>query len=355
MKTVHIGTRPVGDGHPCFIIAEAGCNHNQKLDLAKRLVDMAAAANADAVKFQTYAAEEIYSRKTPMLAHFKKLMNAPDDATMFDLSRATELPYNLQPLVAEYCRRRGTTFFSTVSSQKGIDLLEELGVPVYKIASFEMTHFPLLRQVGQTRKPVILSTGMSNLGDIEKAMNAVVQGGSDQIILLHCVSNYPAKPESCNLRAIQTLKTTFDCPVGFSDHTPGIEVTKIAIAIGANMVEKHITVDQNLPGPDHYFSLTPDQLIALVQAAREIEMVLGSPTKFCTAGEEEMKRIGRRSLCAARDIRKGERVTEAMVAVKRPGTGIPTELMDVVIGAIAVRDIEADEPLSWDMFLQYSK
>jgi sialic acid synthase SpsE len=355
MKTVHIGARPVGDGHPCFIVAEAGCNHNQKLDLAKQLVDMAVAANADAVKFQTYAAEEMYSKKTPMMKHFKDLMHAPDDATMFDLIKATELPYDMQPAIVEYCRKREIPFLSTPFGLRDVDILEELGVPAFKIASFEMTHFPLLRRVGQAGKPVILSTGMSTLGDIEKALNAIAQGGTSEVILLHCVSNYPAKPEHCNLRAIQTLKTTFGCPVGFSDHTPGIEVTKIAIAIGANMVEKHITVDQTLPGPDHYFSLTPDQLIALVQATREIEMVLGSPTKLCTADEEAMKRIGRRSLCAARHIGKGERVTEAMIAVKRPGTGIPTELMDIVIGAVAVRDIEADEPLSWDMFLQYSK
>ena len=355
MSTVQIGSRTVGDGHPSFIVAEAGCNHNQRLDLAKQLVDIASAANADAVKFQTYEAEQMYSKKTPMLEHFRSLMNVGEDATMFDLIKATELPYEMQPAIVEYCHEIGIPFMSTPFGLHDVDILEEFDVPVFKVASFEMTHFPLLRRVGETGKPIILSTGMSNLGDIEKALNAIGQTGNDQVILLHCVSNYPAKPEQANLRAIQTMKAAFGCPVGFSDHTPGIEVSKVAIAIGANLIEKHFTVDQNLPGPDHNFSLTAEELQGLVQARDDIETALGSPTKIATADEHQMIEIARRSLCAARDIKRGERVTEEMIAVKRPGTGIPTEMMDVVVGAAAVRDIEADEPLAWDMFFQYDQ
>ncbi len=351
MQPVMIGERPVGDGHPCFVLAEAGCNHNQRLDLALQLVDVAAAARADAVKFQTYTADELYSKHTPMMEHFREKMGAGADATMYDLIARTELPYALQPRIVEHCREVGIPFLSTPFGLGDVDLLERAGVPAYKIASFEMTHFPLLRRVAETGRPVILSTGMSSLGDIEKALEAL--GGSERVILLHCVSNYPTDAADCNLRVIETLKRTFGCPVGFSDHTPGNEVTRVALAVGANLVEKHFTVDQTLPGPDHHFSLTPTQLRELVEARDAIEAMLGSPFKTCTAAEQPMKRIGRRSLCAARAIRRGERVRADMIAVKRPGTGIPTELADVVIGARAVRDVGEDEPLSWDMFVRY--
>tara|TARA_Y100000590_G_scaffold418948_1_gene520268 strand:- start:2078 stop:2926 length:849 start_codon:yes stop_codon:yes gene_type:complete len=282
-------------------------------------------------------------------------MEVGDDATMFDLIQATEFPYEIQPAVVEYCHEVGIPFMSTPFGIEDVGILEEFDVPVFKIASFEMTHFPLIRRVGETGKPIVLSTGMSTLGDIEKAINTITETGNDQIILLHCVSNYPTDPKDVNLKAIPTMKAAFGRPVGFSDHTPGIDVSKVAISIGANMIEKHITVDQSLPGPDHHFSLTPDQLDSLVQARDFIEMVLGSPRKISTPAEQAMKDVGRRSLCAATPINAGELVTEEKIAVKRPGTGIPTELMDVVIGATAIRDIEDDEPLSWDMFLRYNE
>ncbi len=352
MSNVSIGGRTIGDGEPCFIIAEAGCNHNQSLEIALGLVDMAVESESDIVKFQSYVADDIYSKKTPMMEHFRAKMNASHDATMYDLIKATELPRELERRVVDYCREQNIPFMSTPFGLGDVDVLESYGVPAYKVASFEMTHFPLLQKVGETGKPIILSTGMSTLGDIEKSLNAI--GRSDNIILLHCVSSYPADPEECNLRVIETLKRTFGCPVGFSDHTPGIEVSKLAIAVGANVVEKHVTVDQTLPGPDHHFSLTREELCGLVAAAREINTVLGSPHKFCTPGEQALKRIGRRTLCAATDIRKGSRITPSEIAVKRPGTGIATELADVLIGAVANRDIEYDEPLTWEMFVQYA-
>ncbi|MDD5439077.1 MAG: N-acetylneuraminate synthase family protein [Candidatus Omnitrophica bacterium] len=353
MKVISIGAKKIGDGHPCFILAEAGCNHNGNLGIARQLIDSAVAARADAVKFQTYKADRLYSKKTPMMAHFRATMKAGPDATMYDLIKATELAWEYHAPLVEYSKKKGIMFLSTPFDEKAVDYLEKYNVPAYKIASFEMTHFPLIRKAARTGKPVILSTGMSTLGDIEKALSVIRAEGNDRVILLHCVSNYPAKPEDCNLRVIQTLKSAFGYPVGISDHTPGIEVPKIAVAIGANLIEKHITVDRSLPGPDHYFSLTPDDLKSLVKASRNVEAMLGSPYKRCTEAEEPMKKIGRRSLVAAKDIPAGAKVTPTMLAVKRPGYGLPTELSDILIGSRTTRDIEEDEPLSWNMFLDY--
>lgn len=353
MKVVTIGKKPVGGDNPCFIIAEAGCNHNQSLDLAKKLVDMAVVAEADAVKFQSYHAENMYSKMTPMMEHFRKRLNASADATMFDLIKMTELPWEMHTPIVEYCREKETVFFSTPFELEAVDLLEQFEVPAYKIASFEMTHFPLLKKAAQTGKPMILSTGMSTLGDIEKAMSVIYGEGNDQIILLHCVSNYPARPEDYNLRVIDTLKVAFGCPVGLSDHTPGTKVAEVAMALGADLVEKHVTIDQSLPGPDHYFSLTAEELKALVGARDKIEAMLGSPFKQCTQAEQAMKKIGRRSMVAARKIPSGTVVSPDMIAIKRPGYGLHPEVMDTIVGSATVRDVQGDEPLSWDMFLTY--
>lgn len=353
MKAVKILNKVVGDGNPCYILAEAGCNHNQDLDIAKKLIDASVEAGVDGIKFQTYKAENMYSKKTPMMQHFKERMGAGEDATMYDLIKMTELPWELHRPIIDYCRKKNIPFLSTPFEEDAVDFLEEFMVPAFKIASFEMTHFPLIRKVAQTRKPVILSTGMSTLGDIEKVLSIIHNEGNENVILLHCVSNYPARPEDYNLRVINTLKTAFGLPVGLSDHTPGIELPKIAIAVGANFLEKHITIDQTLPGPDHYFSLSPKELKELVKVCREVETILGNPFKRCIEAEESMKKIGRRSLVAAKDIPAGTRITQEHLAVKRPGYGLSTELIEVMIGAVAVRDIEKDEPLAWNMFIRY--
>lgn len=351
VKTVKIGERSIGDGHPCFIIAEAGCNHNGDLGLARKLIDMAVEAKADVVKFQTYNADTMYSKKTPMIKHIKERVKASENSTMYDLIKMTELPYDMHKPIVEYCRERRMPFVSTPFSEYDVDFLEQFNVPCFKIASFEMTHFPLLRKVAATKKPVVISTGMSTLGDIERVLSIFYQAGNDNVVLLHCVSNYPAKPEEMNLRAIPTLKNTFGYPVGLSDHTPGIEVPKIAMAIGANAIEKHITIDQSLPGPDHYFSLTPDELNGLTKAARDIETWLGSPRKHVTERELEMKRIARRSLVAGASMKAGTIVKPEMLAVKRPGMGLDPGMMEVLVGKKVVRDIELDDPLTWDMFM----
>jgi sialic acid synthase SpsE len=351
-KTITIGQKKIGDGHPAFIVAEAGCNHNQSLDIAKKLIDMSVNAQADVVKFQTYDAEKLYSKKTPMMAHFREKMGLSEDATMFDLIKATELPTEMTAPIVDYCKKQSIPFISTPFDVESVDFLEQFNVQAYKIASFEMTHYPLIEKVAAQGKPIILSTGMSNLGDIEKVLTRIQAQNNNQIILLHCVSNYPAKPEDYNLRVINTLKTAFGYPVGLSDHTPGVEVAKIAIALGANIIEKHITIDQSLAGPDHHFSLLPEELSALVQGAKDVEAMLGSPHKHCTDAEQSLKTIGRRSLVANKDISIGTKVTAEMIAVKRPGTGLHPELMEELIGVEVQQDIEYDSPLTWEMFFK---
>jgi len=354
MNVVKIGKKSVGDGFPVFVIAEAGCNHNSDIELAKRLVDCAKTAAADIVKFQTYHAELMYSRKTPIMAHFRERMGLGDDATMFDLIKATELPYELHPAIVRHCDKRKIMFASTPFDEDSVDFLEQFDPPVYKIASFEMVHYPLIRKVARTKKPVILSTGMSSLGDIEKALSVIHQEQNDKVILLHCVSNYPAVPEDYNLRVIETLKKAFNTPVGISDHTPGIETALIAVAAGANIVEKHITVDQSLPGPDHHFSLDPKQLNQLVSGVNRVSSMLGTNIKQCLDSEMNMKHIGRRSLVAAIDIRHGETLSERHIAIKRPGYGIHPEFLEMLMGKESIVDIEVDTPLTWEMFLSGS-
>ena len=353
MKEIKIKGKVVGDGKPCYILAEAGCNHNADINIAKKLIDISVEAQADGIKFQTYKAENMYSKKTPMMKHFKERLSVGNDATMYDLIKMTELPYEMHKPIAGYCLEKEIPFLSTPFGEDDVDFLDKFDVPAYKIASFEMTHFPLIKKVAGKGKPVILSTGMSTLGDIEKVLTIINGEGNDQVILLHCVSNYPAKPEDYNLKVIQTLKSAFGYPVGLSDHTPGVEVPKIAFALGANLIEKHITIDQDLPGPDHYFSLTPDELKELVKVRNGIEEMLGNPQKRCTEAEKSMKYIGRRSLVAAKDIPAGATITEDCLAVKRPGYGLNPELMKSLIGGVAARDIEYDEPLTWNMFIKY--
>ena len=353
MKEIKIKGKVVGDGKPCYILAEAGCNHNADINIAKKLIDISVEAQADGIKFQTYKAENMYSKKTPMMKHFKERLSVGNDATMYDLIKMTELPYEMHKPIAGYCLEKEIPFLSTPFGEDDVDFLDKFDVPAYKIASFEMTHFPLIKKVAGKGKPVILSTGMSTLGDIEKVLTIINGEGNDQVILLHCVSNYPAKPEDYNLRVIQTLKRAFGFPVGLSDHTPGIEVPKIAFAVGVNLIEKHITIDQRLPGPDHYFSLTPEELKELVKVRNEVEKMLGSSHKRCTEAEKSMKYIGRRSLVAAKDIPAGTKIVSEMISVKRPGYGLYPELIDNLIGSITVKNIEEDEPLSWNMFIKY--
>ncbi len=349
MKKIKIQDHWVGEGEPTFIIAEAGSNHNGSLQMAKRLIDVAAEAGADAVKFQTFSADKLYSKKTPEMSYLKKSKLLKKGETVWDLLKKNELPRAWQKILASYCRKRKVIFLSTPFDLQAVDELEALKMPAYKIASYEVTHLPLLDYAARRKKPIILSTGMADLADIESALETIYKTGNRQVILLHCAINYPPRFEDVNLRAMQTMRLAFDLPVGFSDHTTGVAVDIAAVALGACAIEKHFTTSRKLPGPDHPFAIEPDELAAMVQGIRETEKALGSSLKRRTQAEEEMYRLGRRSLVAACAITKGTAIRREMIEVKRPGFGIPTRLMDIVVGRRAKSDIEEDDILSWEM------
>lgn len=348
MRELVVGKRKIGD-HPCFIIAEAGSNHDRDLDQAFRLIDVAVEAGADAVKFQTYSAESMYSKKTPKPQYLKKKELSAKDESLWDVIKRIEMPREWHPKLADYCAKKNIIFMSTPFDLRAVDELEGVGVLAYKIASFEITHLPLLEKVGKTGKPVILSTGMADLPDIERALGIIYKTGNDQVALLHCAVNYPPKHEDLNLRAMDTMRQAFQVPVGFSDHTLGITADIAAVARGASIIEKHFTLDRNLKGPDHPFALEPVELKDMVGAIRETERSLGSPIKKHTEAEKELYRIGRRSLVAACKIAKGRKITREMIEVKRPGYGIPTKDMDLAVGRQAKRNIDEDEILTWEM------
>jgi sialic acid synthase SpsE len=344
-RVIDIGGRKVGSGEPGYVIAEAGANHNRDLGLARALIDAAADAGADAVKFQTYTGSGVYSAKTP---HFRYLQ---DDRSPRDLLDAIALPRDWQPELAEHARVRGVAFFSTPFDSDAVDGLAALHVPAMKIASFELVDLPLIRHAAAVGVPVILSTGMAVYGEIEDAMGAVRDAGNDQVALLRCASLYPSPPEIMNLRAMATMRAAFGVPVGLSDHTTGISVAAAAAALGAELIEKHFTLDRSMEGPDHPFALEPDELRAMVRGIREAEAALGSGRLEgpSDAEAEEMYRLARRSVVAAVDIPAGTLVGAEMLTTKRPGYGIRPKDINLLVGRVARVDIEADDVLTWDM------
>ncbi len=259
-----------------------------------------------------------------------------------------ELPREWQGELKDYARDKGIVFLSTAFDEEAVDELDTLDMPAYKVASFELVHLPLLKHIARKGKPVILSTAMANLGEIEEAIEAVVEEGNNQIILLHCGAGYPLRAEDVNLAAMETLKQAFPYPVGYSDHTMGLAVPFAAVARGANVIEKHFTISRNLPGPDHAFALEPHELKAMVQGIREIEKAIGSPRKVVLDSELIHHKRGRRSLFARVDIPKGTIIAEDMLAILRPGIGLKPKYLDVVIGRKAQVDIKAEEPITWD-------
>lgn len=327
-----------------LIIAEAGVNHNGDMSLAKELIAAAAEAGADLVKFQTFIAANIISRSAPK-AEYQKGATDPQESQQ-EMVRKLELTReNHMELIAE-CKKQGVGFFSTAFDQDSIDLLEELGgSDIVKVPSGELTNLPYLRYLTRHGKRVLLSTGMANLGEIEAAINVVEQVGTprDKITVLHCTTEYPTPMEDVNLRAMVNIGKAFGVSVGYSDHTPGIEVPIAAVALGATVIEKHFTLDRSLPGPDHRASLEPDELKAMVQGIRNIEKALGDGIKRPSPSELKNKPIARKSLVAARPIKAGEAFTEDNLIAKRPGTGISPMQWDDVIGRTAPRDFSEDE------------
>ena len=346
-QAISIGPRLVGEGHPCYVIAEAGSNHNRDLDTARRLVDAAVEAGADAVKFQTYSGANLYSTKAPRFDYLGPLA----DKAPHELLEEISLPRDWQPLLAEHCRQRGIEFLSSPFDREAVDELDALDVAALKVASFELVDLPFIRYIASKRRPVILSTGMATLGEVEDALEAVREGGSPDVVVLQCASVYPAPPGVMNLRAIPTMKAAFGIPVGLSDHTLGIHVPVAAVALGADVIEKHFTLDRSQSGPDHPFAIEPDELRDMVAQVRDVEAALGDGHKRGPSAEEavEMYTKARRSVVAAVPIPAGTRVRREMLTVKRPGHGIKPKLIDALVGRVATRDIDFDEVVTWDM------
>ncbi len=344
-----IGDRRVGPARPCFVIAEAGVNHNGDPETALRLVDTAAGAGADAVKFQTFRAELLVSPDAPKAEYQKRTTGG--DESQLDMLRRLELPEADHRRLIARCAERGICFLSTPFEQPSADLLDRLDVPAYKIGSGELTNLPLLTHVAGKGRPIILSTGMATIDEVAAAVEAVRAAGCEQLALLHCVSNYPADPADANLRAMATLAEAFDVPVGFSDHTEGDEVALAAVAMGACILEKHFTLDRTLEGPDHRASIEPDALAAMVRRIRRVESALGDGTKAPATTEANTAAVARRSLVFARDLPAGHVLSAGDLAVRRPGTGLaPNRLGEVVgrrlAGAVRAGQLLREETLA---------
>jgi pseudaminic acid synthase len=345
-KTIELDHKMVGKDFPCYIIAEIGSNHNRDLDTAKKLIEVSKENGCDAVKFQSYTAEGIYSIYTPRISEMEG--RSKEKETPYELIKRIQMPVEWHSLLKDYCDEIGITFCSTPFDESMVDVLESVGVPFYKVSSYEITHYPLLGKIAETRKPVILSTGNSGLEDIERAVNFLEKNGCKDYALLHCVSQYPAKYEDINLRCINTLRAAFDCIVGFSDHTTDFLSATLAVALGASIIEKHITLNKNHKGPDHPFSLEPLELKQFVQAVRSAELTLGSSVKRVLKSEEENHRIGRRSIVAGCDISKGEIFSGNKLVIKRPALGLHPKFFDILIGKKAKQDIKKDQWITWD-------
>lgn len=328
-----------------FIIAEAGVNHNGSIKLAKKLIDIACDAKADAVKFQTFKTENLVSKNAEKAEYQKQTTGRRE--TQFDMIKKLELDADVHRELMEYCKKKDIIFLSTPFDSDSIDLLEELGLETFKIPSGEITNLPYLRAIGKLNKDVILSTGMSEMSEIEDALEILIQAGTqkENITILHANTEYPTPMEDVNLKAMVTIGKTFGVDYGYSDHTLGIEIDIAAVAMGAKVIEKHFTIDKTMEGPDHKASLEPAELKAMVLAIRNIEKALGDGVKKPSKSEKPNIKIARKSIVACRCIKKGEVLSESNLGTKRPGVGISPMRWDDIIGTVALKDYETDELL----------
>lgn len=343
LPSLRIGDREVGDGHPCYVIAEIGSNHNQDYDLARRMIDAAAKTGVDAVKFQTFRAADHYSKKTPGFSYLHNI-------DTHGLIKSLELDRTWQAGLKAHAEGNGVAFFSSPCDSDAIQGLKALDAPAYKVASFDLTDGALVAEMAAVGKPLILSTGMATWADIQSALDAARGAGNEQIVLLQCTSLYPAPSHLSNLRAMASMRAAFGVLTGYSDHTLGDHVSLASVAMGACMIERHFTLDRKLPGPDHSFAIEPDEMAQMMRRIREVEAALGDGIKNGPRAEErEMAQKGRRSLHARRRIAAGEVITEDMLVAKRPGLGILPSLKPHVIGRTARADIEDDQWITWEM------
>ena len=339
MVKIKIGNKLIGEGEPCFVIAEAGVNHNGDIKLAKRLIDVAKKAGGDAVKFQTFKAEDVVTKNVALAEYQKKSIEKKE--SQLKMLKKLELSYEDFKKLKKYADKKGIIFLSTPDTEEDAVFLKNL-VPAYKIGSGDLTNLPLLEKVAKKKKPIILSTGMSTLNEAREAVRVVKKQGNNKIILLHCTTNYPCPLEEVNLRAMQTLKKEFDLPVGYSDHTLGMIVPITAVALGAQVLEKHFTLSRDSLGPDHKASLEPKELKEMVIAIRKAEKALGVGIKKPTKSEEKIKGDARKSIVAMINIPKNTKITENMLIIKRPGIGIEPKYLNKIVGKRARRDIKKD-------------
>jgi N,N'-diacetyllegionaminate synthase len=326
-----------------FVIAEAGVNHNGSLELAKKLIDVAVDAGADAVKFQTFQADKLVSKRAQKADYQKQ--TTPTDETQYEMIKKLELDENAHRVLISYCKDKEIMFLSTPFDHDSIDLLNSFQMSIFKIPSGEITNLPYLRHIGGLSKEVILSTGMANLREVQDALEVLIKAGAskEKITVLHATTEYPCPIDEVNLRAMHTIKATFGVKVGYSDHTQGIEVPIAAVAMGACVIEKHFTLDRTMEGPDHKASLEPDELKAMVQAIRHIEQALGDGVKSPSESEQKNISVARKSIVAACSIRVGEVFCVNNITVKRPGNGISPMRWDEIIGRSASRNFSVDE------------
>jgi len=346
-QVIKIAGRPVGPGHPCLIIAEAGVNHNGDMELAIQLVRAAVAAGADAVKFQSYKTDLLVTPDAAKADYQKRTTDASE--SQYQMLQRLELSPEMHRRLIDLCEEQGIIFLSSPFDHASVELLNELQIPAFKIPSGEITNLPLLAQVAEKGRPMIVSTGMAHLGEVETAVQSIIAAGNRDYILLQCTSNYPAATEDVNLRAMNTMAEAFGSLVGYSDHTLGIEIPLAAVAMGASVIEKHITLDVNMPGPDHAASLPPEEFASMVRGVRAVESAVGHGRKEPAERELATAEVARKSLVAARDIAGGETLTEQLMDLKRPGSGLSPAMRAELAGRTVKTPIKMGALITLDM------
>lgn len=332
MTDVRLGNKIIGDNSPCFIIAEAGSNHNGDINQAKKLVDIAVEAGVDAVKFQTFTGDKLFSKHHPANKIVKKF----------------EFKLDWHKDIKEYCNNKGIMFMTTPFQKDAVDLLEELNVEGYKVASGDMDYYPLLDYISNTGKPIILATGMAYMDEIKQSINRIKKGKTLEIAVLHCISNYPPKDEDINLNVIKTMRKELGIPIGFSDHSMGITIPIAAVAMGAKIIEKHFTISRKLEGMDHFYALEPDELKEMVEGIRKVEKSMGTGIKVPVQGEFAERHYARRGIIAAYNLKAGNIIEEKHLDYVRPVNGIESRYYKEIIGRKLNKDLKQDEPVCWE-------
>jgi N,N'-diacetyllegionaminate synthase len=343
----NIGNKVIGDGNSAFIIAEAGVNHNGDINIAKKMVDKAVFSGVDAIKFQTFKTGNLVTEYADMAEYQKYTLGKVD--SQFNMLKKLELSYENFIEIQKYCNHKKIMFLSTPFDFESADFLWSIGMEAFKISSGDLTNIPFLKHIAKFDKPIILSSGMATLSEIEEAINAINFFENKEVAILHCTSNYPAKLENVNLNAINTIKNAFKIVSGYSDHTEGIIISIAAVALGANIIEKHFTLDKCMDGPDHKASLSPIELKDMVTAIRNVEMALGNGIKKPTSSEVDTMMAARKSIVASRYIKAGECIKIIDLNYKRPGTGLSPKFYNYIVGKKTNRDIKMDELISLNM------